>query len=286
MINFSLSVVNDQCFTDLGSANRRRKFPKLCASAAGRFEIHNTTNNSFAVHATTNGTANAGLFRILNSANNSIALYGTTNGTGNAGVFEILNPGNVNSAVDGRTYGNGPAGVFVIQNTASTATALYSSTTGTGFALVANGRAWVRVLEIAGADLAEKFPASEDVKPGMVVEIDPNHAGKLRISREAYNLRVAGVVSGAGGLPTGAILGNLSGHEDAPPIALSGRVWVNCDAGAHAIEPGDLLTTSATPGHAMKVTHYSRAYGAVIGKAMTELAAGKNGLVLVLVSLQ
>ena len=49
------------------------------------------------------------------------------------------------------------------------------------------------------------------------------------------------------------VLGNLSRHEDAPPVALSGRVWVYCDAGKHAIEPGDLLTTSATPGHAMKV---------------------------------
>jgi hypothetical protein len=41
---------------------------------------------------------------------------------------------------------------------------------------------------------------------------------------------VAGVVSGANGLSAGAILGNLPGHEDAPPIALSGRVWVYCDS--------------------------------------------------------
>jgi hypothetical protein len=92
------------------------------------------------------------------------------------------------------------------------------------------------------------------------------------------------VVSGANGLLTGTILGNLPGHEDAPPIALSGRVWVDCDASNGAIEPGDLLTTSDTPGHAMKVADYSRAQGAVIGKAMTRLETGR-GLVLVLVSL-
>ncbi len=33
LINFSLSVVNYQCFTDFGSANRRRKFPRLYARA-------------------------------------------------------------------------------------------------------------------------------------------------------------------------------------------------------------------------------------------------------------
>jgi hypothetical protein len=69
------------------------------------------------------------------------------------------------------------------------------------------------------------------------------------------------------------------------PVALTGRVWVYADATRSAIKPGDLLTTSAIPGHAMKVTNYSRAHGAIIGKAMTGLKSG-CGLVLVLVSLQ
>ena len=148
------------------------------------------------------------------------------------------------------------------------------------------GTASVDVLEITGADLAERFPVSEDVKPGMVMEIDPDHAGKLRLSRGMYNRRVAGVASGAGDIPTGAILGNLPGHKDAPPVALSGRVWVYCDASETAIELGDLLTTSATPGHAMAVRDFTRSPGATIGKAMTPLAKGETGLVLVLVNLQ
>jgi hypothetical protein len=69
------------------------------------------------------------------------------------------------------------------------------------------------------------------------------------------------------------------------PVALTGRVYCQADASNGAIQPGDLLTTSDTPGHAMKVTDHQRAQGAVIGKAMTALADGK-GLVLVLVSLQ
>ena len=69
------------------------------------------------------------------------------------------------------------------------------------------------------------------------------------------------------------------------PVALSGRVYVWVDATRGAIRPGDLLTTSATPGHAMKAGNAAKAQGAIIGKAMTELKAGK-GLVLVLVTLQ
>jgi hypothetical protein len=149
-----------------------------------------------------------------------------------------------------------------------------------------DGTTAVKVLEITGADVAERFPMTDTVEPGMVVEIDPDNAGQLRLARGAYNRRVAGVVSGAGDLPVGAILGNLPGHENAPPIALSGRVWVRCDASNGPIQPGDLLTTAERPGHAMKVTDYPRAQGAIIGKAMSALAQGESGLVLVLVNLQ
>ena len=69
------------------------------------------------------------------------------------------------------------------------------------------------------------------------------------------------------------------------PVALSGRVYCLCDASAGGIRPGDLLTTSNLPGHAMKVTDHAKAQGAIIGKAMTSLDDGQD-LVLVLVSLQ
>jgi hypothetical protein len=68
-------------------------------------------------------------------------------------------------------------------------------------------------------------------------------------------------------------------------VSLTGRVYVQADASNGAIKPGDLLTTSSTPGHAMKVTDHVRAQGAVLGKAMTGLSEGQ-GMVLVLVTLQ
>jgi NAD(P)H-hydrate repair Nnr-like enzyme with NAD(P)H-hydrate dehydratase domain len=57
------------------------------------------------------------------------------------------------------------------------------------------------------------------------------------------------------------------------------------DASRQPIKPGDLLTTSGTPGYAMKVMNHRKATGAIIGKAMTALKSG-TGLVLILVSLQ
>jgi hypothetical protein len=162
----------------------------------------------------------------------------------------------------------------------------WNSQAGDIMSIRGDGTVAVKVLEITGADLAEKFPTSEALEPGTVVEIDPDNPGQLRKARGAYNKRVAGVVAGANGLSKGIILGNLEGSENHTPVAMSGRVWVYADATHEAIEPGDLLTTSDLPGHAMKASDPSRAHGTVIGKAMTRLEKGKTGMVLVLVNLQ
>ena len=139
-----------------------------------------------------------------------------------------------------------------------------------------------------GADLAEPFPMShspETITAGDVVVIDENNPGQLKLSRQAYDSRVAGVVSGANGIHPGIQMlqqGVLDGGKN---VALSGRVYVQADASNGPIAPGDLLTTSDTPGYAMKVTDHARAQGAILGKAMTGLASGK-GQVLTLVTLQ
>ena len=113
-------------------------------------------------------------------------------------------------------------------------------------------------------------------------------AGNDRVQRYSANGELLGafIQNGANDLPAGTILGHLPGMENAPPIALTGRVWVQCDAREHEISPGDPLTTAEQAGHAMKATDLPRAQGAMIGKAMTALPAGKTGLVLVLINLQ
>jgi len=162
-----------------------------------------------------------------------------------------------------------------------------------GVALSVNGRAEVNgtmavnVLEIlGGADLAERFDFSEDAEPGMVVAIDPQQPGKLRVSRHAHNTRVAGVISGANELSAGVILGTRPAGDRHLPVAMSGRVWVRCDTRAGGVALGEFLTTSDLRGHAMPVANKDLAEGAIIGKAMTSLAQGEQGMVLVLVNLQ
>ncbi|MCL4708994.1 hypothetical protein KJ068_27860 [bacterium] len=96
---------------------------------------------------------------------------------------------------------------------------------------------------------------------------------------------LAGVVSGAGGINPGITLTQEGMLEGGQNVALSGRVYALATAANGPIKPGDLLTTSEVPGHAMKATDVSRSHGTIIGKAMSSLENGE-GLVLVLVNLQ
>ena len=141
---------------------------------------------------------------------------------------------------------------------------------------------------LGGADLAEPFAmsgAGKEIPQGAVVVIDDENPGHLRMSDAPYDTRVAGVVSGANGVNPVIQLKQQGLLEDGKNVALTGRVYVLVDASNGPIKPGDLLTTSSTPGHAMKVNDHARAQGAILGKAMTGLSEGK-GMVLVLVTLQ
>ena len=140
-----------------------------------------------------------------------------------------------------------------------------------------------------GSDFSEMFDVGGEAKvePGMLVVIDSDNPGRLLLSSEANDRKVAGIISGAGGVATGMTMGQDGTIANGKyPVALTGRVYCFVDASNAAIEPGDLLTTSATVGHAMKVEDHALASGATVGKAMTKLALGEKGLVLVLVNLQ
>src|SRR5439155_8452257 len=96
---------------------------------------------------------------------------------------------------------------------------------------------------------------------------------------------VAGEVSGANGVNPGIQMQQQGLIEGRKNVALTGRVYVQADASGGAIKPGDLLTSSSVPGHAMRVADHAKAQGAILGKAMSSLKEGK-GMVLVLVTLQ
>lgn len=134
-------------------------------------------------------------------------------------------------------------------------------------------------------DVAEWVPAREELVAGTVVTLDPEKSNQVMASNQAYDTRVAGVVSSQPGITLGeAGTGKLL-------VATTGRVKVRVDATRSPIRIGDLLVTSDKEGFAMKSRpmmirgRQIHAPGTLIGKALEPLPRG-TGEILVLLSLQ
>jgi hypothetical protein len=138
---------------------------------------------------------------------------------------------------------------------------------------------------IASGDLAEMFEASREIEPGSVVVIDPLHRGAMSPASTAYDRRVAGVVAGANNYRSAITLRAMDGALGKVPVTLSGTAYCLASSVNGSIRAGDLLTSSAVPGHAMKVTDHEAARGAILGKALEDLK-GDKGHILILASLQ
>lgn len=135
------------------------------------------------------------------------------------------------------------------------------------------------------SDCAEDFEvaSAEEAEPGTIMVID--ETGVLKPSEKPYDKRVAGIISGAGTSRPAIVINRRSEERERAPLALFGAVYCKVDCQYGRIEVGDLLTASATRGHAMKAADPLKAFGAVIGKALRGLDSGR-GLIPVLVSLQ
>ncbi|HXG49574.1 MAG TPA: hypothetical protein VNO52_18270 [Methylomirabilota bacterium] len=237
--------------------------PRLSIANNGNVGINTTAPGALLDINTGNGS-----FQVLNDLVPTINLAGGSI----PGTMRFRNTLEVFPSFDGTREGK-----IDVRDTAGNANII----------LRGNGVATVKVLEInGGADIAEPFQMTGDNIPkGAVVVIDDTHPGFLKLSDRAYDTRVAGIVSGANGITPGLALHQQGRIEGGQNVALTGRVYALADATTGPIKPGDLLTTSATPGHVMKVADRDRGHGAILGKAMSTLTAGR-GLVLVLVSLQ
>jgi hypothetical protein len=226
----------------------------------------------------------------------SVALSGTgvhavAGGSNGTGVYAEGGAYGVHAEGSTGVYGQGILGVRAIGT--GSANSIGLEATGEKYSAIFRGTVLVQefstganVIELGeGLDYAEGFDVSgqSEIEPGTVLVIDPDNPGKLSVSDRPYDLKVAGIVAGARGLGSGVRLGVDQYDYN---VALAGRVYCYVDASEAGVEPGDLLTTSATPGYAMKVTDFDRAQGAILGKAMEGLAQGEQGLILVLVTLQ
>jgi hypothetical protein len=134
-------------------------------------------------------------------------------------------------------------------------------------------------------DLAEWVETSQVNPAGTVVVLDDTKSNQVVASTQAYDTRVAGVISDQPGIALG---------EAAPNrvlVATTGRVRIKVDATSGPIRVGDLLVTSDIPGVAMKSQPVSvgsvqlHRPGTLIGKALEPLPQGR-GTIMVLLSLQ
>jgi hypothetical protein len=164
-------------------------------------------------------------------------------------------------------------------------------------------------------DLAEYFPVSGPVDAGDLLVVDRERPGSYWINETAADPAVVGVVSSEPGVLLGSGVRRISElspelaasleearaagdrEEEAAlwqamearfraahaPVALSGTVPCKVDAGYGEIRPGDLLTASPTPGHAMRADEALP--GTVVGKALEPLEAG-TGVIRILVMLR
>ena len=132
------------------------------------------------------------------------------------------------------------------------------------------------------ADVAEWVLVSEPVEPGDVLELDPDQAGHYRKSRGPCSTLVAGAVS----TQPGVVLGSPITYS--PPtthaqalLALLGIVPMKVTNEGGPIQPGDLLTTSSSPGYAMKWNQEDGMTCSLVAKALEPLDSG-TGVIQVL----
>jgi hypothetical protein len=134
-------------------------------------------------------------------------------------------------------------------------------------------------------DVAEWVESSQLLPAGTVVVLDQTKSNQVIASSQAYDTRVAGVISAKPGITLG------EGGATKVLVATTGRVKVKVDASAGPIQVGDLLVTSDIEGVAKKSEPLSlggveiHRPGTLIGKALEPLTKG-TGEILVLLSLQ
>jgi hypothetical protein len=178
-------------------------------------------------------------------------------------------------------------------NPRGTGAAIFAKKEGrAGHAGFFDGKVWVSGelavggdILLANADCAEEFDVAslESAEPGSVMVLGDD--GVLHPCREPYDKRAVGVISGAGAYRPGLVLDKQASGRRRSPVALLGKVCCKITAENGAVEVGDLLTTSSTPGHAMRAGDPTRAFGAVIGKALQSWREG-TGLIAMLIALQ
>ncbi len=283
--------------TSISSATPPQETMRLIGASGGRLGI-GITNPLAGLHIS--GTTNATLMRVEGQSGNTLMNLNSNGRLGlgtnspiaplhitgnNASTLLRIDDADGNRRID--MYPSGNVRFFQGTGDGTEVMALVCNIDN-----AATSRLIVDQVQIkGGSDVAEYFNIDTETNAnpasGMVVVLGNTNTGNLEISNKAYDKKVAGVISGANGLNPGLMMSQKGSEADgAYPVAIGGRVYVKADATRNAIQIGDMVTTSNLPGHVMKATDKRRMTGAVVGKAMTPLAKGETGLIMILVTLQ
>jgi hypothetical protein len=263
----------------------------MVITGAGNVGIMTTTPaETLAVNGTL-GVSGAAMFASAVSTSNSLSV-GTNLTVSGSRTYLIGQDGNQNHWI----MGGGTAENF------NNAIALsYDSATKKGS--IAVGSNWTLHAAQKVGYLSDRFVSknSQKLERGDVVVLHEHPGGKhfgsdervplpeVQRSEKEFDTRVCGVVDDPVANPS--VLRDIDTSElkaASVGIMVTVGAYANCkaDATAAAIAPGDLLTTSATPGHVQKVLPEANVPpGAIIGKALGQLKKGR-GIIPILVSHQ
>ena len=150
--------------------------------------------------------------------------------------------------------------------------------TSTGSVLT-DGTFFGAAFETDEADIAEWVAISEPVEAGDVLILDPTSPTQYCLSSTLCSSLVAGVVS----TEPGVVLGEGKAFDQHALLALTGIVPVKVTNEGGPIQPGDLLVSSSTPGHAMCWAGPDPCPCALVGKALEPMTE-ETGVILVLLT--
>lgn len=145
---------------------------------------------------------------------------------------------------------------------------------------------------VAGSDFAESLEArgsASAYEPGDVIVLSMAQPGAVEKAARPYDTRVVGIFSTRPAVLGADKEGDTRIDPQDIPVAVIGIVPTKVTAENGPIEPGDLLTTSSTVGHAMKakpvVVGGIEIYptGTILGKAMGALPSGTGVIKILLV---
>ncbi len=229
------------------------------------------------------GTNNYAVY--ANGSNGSTYNYGIYSAAGNNYMADQLALGRSNTSVGNNYYlviGNGSSGSLYANGVIKGAG---------GF----NGQCLIdaanqfkdAATRSCNMDIAEIYESTEDIASGDIVMIDPNVDGKVKKSTESYNSTLIGIATSTPGVILGYNGGDVmmagqantymeSADPRKPAIALIGKAPIKISLENGPIYKGDILTSSSTPGVAMKATKP----GMAIGKALMDSSDQEDGKIM------